>query len=319
MKTTFIGVGGIARNYRESLKKLERPVAAVCDIDGARAKQVADEESAKAYTDHRAMLAAEKPDVVFVCIPPGAHTSQVADAAKAGAALFVAKPIAVDLDLARRTRDAIEKAGVVNQVGYMARYSDMTEKAKAMAGDRRIAMGFGRFTCRMPSSHPWWGKFAISGGQMLEQSTHIFDYLRHFMGDVTHVQAFGIKGVSTGIADFEECTVCNLRFAGGGVGNVNSSCVAGSEDGFAAEFIGDDFYLKCIMDAKLRGRMGKEAIDFEGKERGYFRQVEHFVRAIDTNDRSLVRSDYNDALKTLAATVAANRSLQTGQVERVVN
>jgi predicted dehydrogenase len=154
---------------------------------------------------------------------------------------------------------------------------------------------------------------------MLEQSTHIFDYLRHFMGDVTHVQAFGIKGVSTGIADFEECTVCNLRFAGGGVGNVNSSCVAGSEDGFAAEFIGDDFYLKCIMDAKLRGRMGKEAIDFEGKERGYFRQVEHFVRAIDTNDRSLVRSDYNDALKTLAATVAANRSLQTGQVERVVN
>src|SRR5213082_2598144 len=105
MKLTFIGVGGIAGNYRRSLKRLEQPIAAVCDIDADRAGQVAAEESATAYTDHREMLAKERPHVVFVCIPPGAHTSQVADAARAGAALFVAKPVARDAETARRAQE----------------------------------------------------------------------------------------------------------------------------------------------------------------------------------------------------------------------
>jgi len=318
MKIAFVGVGGIARSYRESLKTLGKPVSAVCDIDPATAKRVAEEERARAYTDHREMLTEEKPEVVFVCIPPGAHTTQVIDAAELKAALFVAKPIALDLDLARRTRDAIAQAGAINQVGYMARYSDMTQKAREVVGDRGIAMAFGRFTCRMSPTHPWWGQFAMSGGQMLEQSTHIFDYLRYFVGDVAEVQAFGITGVSEGIADFEECTVCNLRFESGAVGNINSSCVSGTEDGFSAELVGDDLYVKCVMDTKLRARVGGEQVEFEGEERGYFRQVEHFLRAVETQDQSLVRSDYDDALRTLAVTVAANRSLRSGSVEKVV-
>src|SRR5258708_5856984 len=126
MKFAFIGAGGIAGNYRRSLKRLEQPIAAVCDIDVDRAMRIAAEESAAAYTDHREMLAKERPDAVFVCIPPGAHTSQVADAARAGAALFVAKPVALDAETARRTQEAIASAGVINQAGYMARYSDIT-------------------------------------------------------------------------------------------------------------------------------------------------------------------------------------------------
>ena len=94
-----------------------------------------------AYTDHTEMLQKEKLDVVFTCIPPGAHTTQVADAAAAGAALFVAKPVAQDLETAQHARDAITTAGVINQVGYMARYSDITAKAKALVGDRKLAHG----------------------------------------------------------------------------------------------------------------------------------------------------------------------------------
>ena len=318
MKIAFVGVGGIAGNYRESLKKLGRPIAAVCDIDEDRARQAAEEESATAYTDHAQMLAREEPDVVFICIPPGAQNTQVPDSAEAGAALFVAKPVAVDLGVALKARDAIASASVINQVGYMARYSDLTEKAKELVSGRGIAMGFGRFTCRMSPEHPWWGKFAVSGGQMLEQSTHVFDYVRYFMGEVSEVQAYGVRGVSGGIADFDECTVCNLRFASGAIGNINSSCVARSEDGFSAEFIGDDLYLKCVMDTKLRGAVEGEEIAYEGEERGYFRQVDHFLKAVETGDQGLVRSDYADAVETLAVTLAANRSLETGQLEQVV-
>ena len=132
MKITFIGVGGIAGNYRGSLNQLERPIAAVCDINAERVAAIAAEEDATAYTDHSEMLQKEKPDVVFTCIPPGAHTTQVADAAASGAALFVAKPVAQDLETARHARDAIAAAGVINQVGYMARYSDITGKSEGI-------------------------------------------------------------------------------------------------------------------------------------------------------------------------------------------
>ncbi|MYB94146.1 Gfo/Idh/MocA family oxidoreductase [Candidatus Poribacteria bacterium] len=317
MKIAFIGVGGIAGNYRRSLNQLERPIAAVCDINAERAAAIATEENAVAYTDHTEMLQKETPDVVFTCIPPGAHTTQVADAAASGAALFVAKPVAQDLETAERARDAIATAGVINQVGYMARYSDITAKAKALVGDRKLAMGFGRFLARMGATHPWWGKYEVSRGQMVEQTTHIFDLIRYFLGDVANVHAYGIKGVSEDIADFEECTVCNLQFESGAVGNITSTCVARAHDNFATELVGDDIYLKLTHDLGLRGQIGGEGIDYTGTEAGYFRQVEQFIKAVDANDQGLVLSPYADAAKSLAVTLAANRSLETGQVEQV--
>lgn len=317
MKIAFIGAGGIAGSYRGSLKKLNRAISAICDINAERAASVAKEENAKAYTDHAEMLSKENLDVVFICIPPGAHTTQVADAAKTGAAVFAAKPVALSLGTALRTRDVIEKSGVINQVGYMARHSDITAKAKELVRHHKLSMGLGRYLGR-GGVHPWWGKFAISGGQMLEQSTHVFDILRYFLGDVTKVQAFGVKGVSAiHIADWEECTVCDLYFASGAVGNVNSTCVAGASDGFAAELIGDDLYLKFLFDLRLSGTIAGQRVDYTGEESGYYRQVERFIKAVETKDQGSILSSYADAVKSLAATVAANRSLVTGQVESV--
>lgn len=317
MKIAFIGVGGIAGNYRRSLKQLECPIAAVCDINAERAETIATEENATAYTDHSEMLKKEKPDVVFTCIPPGAHTTQVADAAVAGAALFVAKPVAQDLETAQHANDAIDAAGVINQVGYMARYSDITAKTKELVGDRQLTMGIGRFLTRMGAGHPWWGKYDVSRGQMVEQTTHVFDLIRYFLGDAVSIHAYGIKGVSDGIADFEECTICNIKFESGAVGSITSTCVARAHEGFATEFVGDDLYLKLTHDSGLRGQIGDEGIDYTGTEAGYFRQVEQFVKAVDANDQGLVLSCYADAVKTLAVTLAANRSLETGQVEQI--
>ncbi len=318
LKIAFIGVGGIAGNYRRSLKQLQNPVAAICDIKADRAKAVADEENATSYTDHQEMIQKEKPDVVFTCIPPGAHTTQVADSAKSGAAVFVAKPVAQDLETALIARDAISSSEVINQVGYMARYSDITDKAKELVGDRKLTMGMGRFLARMGANHPWWGKYDVSRGQMVEQTTHVFDLIRFFLGDVEYVQAFGIKDVSDGIADFEECTVCNLKFKSGAVASITSTCAARAHDSFATELVGDDIYLKLTHDLGLRGQIGDEGIDYNGSEAGYFRQVEQFIKAVEANDQNLVRSSYADAVKTLAVTLAANRSLETGQIEKVV-
>ena len=72
--------------------------------------------------------------------------------------------------------------------------SDITAKAKELVGDRQLTMGIGRFLTRMGAGHPWWGKYEVSRGQMVEQTTHVFDLIRYFLGDVANVHAYGIKG-----------------------------------------------------------------------------------------------------------------------------
>jgi predicted dehydrogenase len=317
MQIAFVGVGGIAQNYLSSLEKLNRPVAAVCDINPQTAARVADELNCTGYTDHREMLAIETLDIVFVAIPPSAHDTQTIDAVAAGAHVFVAKPVAMDLGVARRTQQAIASSGCINQVGYMARYSDITERTKELVQGRDLGMGIGRFLTRMPPSHPWWGKAAVSAGQLVEQSTHVFDWLRYFLGEIEAVQAFGHDGPDDTIADFEDSTSVNLRFASGAVGSVVSTCSARVRDGFMTELCGRDLYLRLAMDTHLSGYIDQEEIDFLGEERGYFRQIECFLAAVEAQDQSLVRSSYADAVNSLAVTLAANRSLETGKVETV--
>ncbi len=317
MRIAFIGVGGIARRYLDSLSKLPRPVAAVCDIDEARAVEVAAAREAKPYTDYRKMLLDVEPETVFICMPPFAHDSQVIDCAQTGASLFVAKPVALDLDAARRMGEAIAKAGVINQTGYMARYSDITEKAKTLAAGHTLNMGLGRFICRMPPTHPWWGRKNLSGGQLVEQSTHPFDWLRHFLGEAEEVHAYGHRGGSEDIADFEDSSVCNVRFASGAVANVHSSSCTRALEMFTTELTGPDFYLKARMDTHLEGKIDGETFSFSGEETGYHRQISEFMKAVEDQDQTRVRSDYENAVRNLALSLAANASLSSGRPEKV--
>src|SRR4051794_39721503 len=68
LKACFIGAGGHSyRNIYPSLRYAPVDLAAVCDVDGGRAAQYARLFGAgRSYTDHREMLAAEKPEVVFI-------------------------------------------------------------------------------------------------------------------------------------------------------------------------------------------------------------------------------------------------------------
>jgi predicted dehydrogenase len=317
LRIGFIGAGLIAGNYIDSLKRLGRSVACICDTDALRAEQVAAELGCPAYDDHAVMLGRNTLDVVFVATPPSARLRPVSDAVRAGAAVFVAKPVALDLDTARRTLDAISKAGVINQVGYMARYSDITEKARQLTGDRPLALGAGHFLHRLREHH-WWGKREATGGQMVEQSTHLFDLLRYFLGEIVEVHAYGYTGLPGSYADFEDCSVCNLRFANSAIGHVTSTCRADGIDCFTAEFMGREIYVRLSMDHSLQARIAEERVEYNGEESGYFRQIEEFLKAVGQNDQDLVRSSYQDGAKTLAATIAANRSLITARPEQVI-
>jgi len=132
---------------------------------------------------------------------------------------------------------------------------------------------------------------------------------------VEEVQAFGKKDIY--FADFEECTTCNMKFKSGAVGNVTSTCVANAPAGFATELVGNDVYLKLTHDTKLQGNIDGNAIDYDGTESGYYRQVEQFIKAVQADQQESIKTDYADAVKSMAVTLAANKSMETGKIEKV--
>lgn len=314
MKIGFIGAGGIAANYLATLKSADDvEIVAICDIDGDQAAAVAEPFQARVYRDHREMLTHEQFDAVFITIPPYAHTNQVELAARNGCAIFVAKPVALDLEVAVRTAQVISQRGVINAVGYMWRYASIVDRAQELLRGRAIGLVIGEVLVPAPQAS-WWRRRELSGGQVVEQTTHLFDLARYFVGEAQTVSGWGSRRMIPDRVDFEDATVVNLKFADEVVGSITSSCAA--PDGrFTLELVARDARLRLEFNRRLTGRIDDTVIDEVGAESGYERQIHAFLEAVRTKDQRLIRSSYRNAVATLALTLAAERSILTGRWE----
>ena len=180
VKLGFIGTGGMAsahmRNIKENFDDAE--FCAMCDISEDRAKQRAEEFGGNAYTDYRVMYDKEDLDAVYICTPPFAHGEQERIACEQGIAMFIEKPIHSELEPAIIINEDIQRSGVITSVGYHWRYGGNAQNAKAMLeAEPQILGALGYWIGGLPGT-PWWRVRAQSGGQHVEQTTHIFDLAR---------------------------------------------------------------------------------------------------------------------------------------------
>lgn len=320
MNIGFIGVGGIAGNYLNSLDKIEGvSVTAICEINESRAQAIAQPRGARIYSDHKVMIEKEELEAIFIAIPPFAHSDQEITAAQKGINLFCAKPVAIDLETALKAQEAIKKAGIINNVGYMWRYSDLTSKADEIISGKKIglALGYALVGVAGGPTH-WWREKAKSGGQILEQATHIYDLTRYFCGDVIELHALGGRELIPDRVDFEDVTTVNLKFASGAIGNVSSTSAVKGGGRYAIELIGKDWHLNLqYAQNSLSGIVDGERFEFKATESGYYKQVEVFIEAVRAKNQALLKSSFADGVKSLALTIAANKALQSGKVESV--
>lgn len=326
VRVAFIGTGGIAGNYLRTLAAehaaARATVVASCDLVAERAAEAARPFGARVHTDWRRCLEAERYDAVFVCVPPFAHAGQEELALERGAHVFVAKPVALDLDYARRVLAAARRGGLLASSGYMWRYSDLDAQVRALLAGRPLGLVLGTYIHGLPGT-PWWRVKAQSGGQMVEQTTHIFDLARAFAGEIEAVACLGARALLGDVPglDVEDASVCNLRFASGAVGNIASCCAAERGGRADLELVARDCLIRYRcghgFHAWVDGReqQGREAVDPFGE------LVRSFLQAVRGGDGAGLRSPYADAAQTLAVTLAAERSLARGgtleAVERV--
>lgn len=316
-KIGFIGSGGIARAHHSYLATRDDvELTAFCDVDEARAKSVAAEYGARAYTEFGKMLESESLDAVFICTPPFAHGDVEAACIDAGLPMFIEKPLATNMATARTIDAAINAKGLISCVGYHWRYQGATAKARELLAGQRIAFIEGVWYGGMPGVY-WWRQMALSGGQMVEQCTHIVDLARHLVGEIATVAACGARTIMAEKVekyDVWDSQLSVVQFADGVVGQLSTSNVLS-----VAGRAGLTIYCP-EMKLDVTGGLsvitpGQQATysDLPGWRNPNNAEDDAFIKAVQTGDRSGILSDYGDALRTLAVTLAINKSCEMGQ------
>jgi predicted dehydrogenase len=224
----FLGAGLIATYHSKSLRVsgVDARWAGVFDPDGARSERFAAASGAAVCASEDEVL--DGCDAVYVCTWTAEHPRLVAAAAERGLAVFCEKPLAVDLAGADAMVEAVERAGVVNQVGLVLRHSPAFGLLNALAADpacgRPMNIVF-RDDQYLPVQglydSTWRGDVAkAGGGTLLEHSIHDLDLLEWLLGPVTSVAARSASFHE--IAGIEDSVTVLLTFAGGAVGSLTS-------------------------------------------------------------------------------------------------
>ena len=309
----FIGAGKMATTLASKLARIDRAnVVAVCDLDEDVAGQLAEPWGAAVYADHLQMYAAEDLDAVVVAIPPFALDDQVRTAAERGIDVFVEKPVALHPEKARENETIVEEAGIVTGTGYVFRYDEITDRATELLDGRPIGMIDAHYWGGLPAS-AWGCEFEKSGGQILTRSTHAFDLVRFFGGDVAQVSATGTTRIGIEAVDFEDAVTTTMRHENS-VASCVSSTITSPTKRADVNLHGRDFHLELdYSNQRITGVIDDESIAFEQKTDRYGREMEYFVAAVAARDRSRVRSDYADGARTVELNWAVIDSAREGR------
>lgn len=200
----LIGCGHIgrfhSRNIRGALRSELVPgeYAAVCDRLVDRAESFAGITGARLVSGEPAeVFAMPGVNTVYICTETAEHPALVREAAARGLNVFCEKPLAKTLGEVESMVEAVERAGVVNQVGLVLRYSPVYTVLKDLMADPALGPFLTAhlrddqfFPIRGQYASTWRGDFErAGGGTLLEHSIHDVDLFRWLFGDIAAVRA----------------------------------------------------------------------------------------------------------------------------------
>ncbi len=182
-----VGAGGIAQPHLQAWRDLGHP-ALVFSTDG-QAPAVAARHGARACGSLAELI--DRCEIVDVCAPTFVHESIVLAAVAAGRQVVCEKPLALSHSGAALMIEAAAAAGVQIYPGQVVRFFPAYAAARAAVVAGRI----GRPSVLRLSRRgawpvaPWFSDPELSGGLLVDQMIHDFDFARWTAGEVVSVYA----------------------------------------------------------------------------------------------------------------------------------
>jgi len=320
LKLGFIGTGGIAQHHVKNLVQMQGvELAAFYDVDPERAGKAASEHAgAKAYAHLDDMLDGSRLDGVYVCVPPMAHGAAEEKLIERGIPFLVEKPLGIDRELPRAIGEKIKAKKLTTSVGFHWRYNESAALAKKLLAETTPGMALGYWMGGMPMV-PWWRVMSGSGGQFVEQTTHIVDLLRYVCGEVREVYAaYALQAMDKKVegTDVPDVGTVALKLANGMIATISNTCMMPIGHRVGLDVYTSNGVLELRSDA-LTELTAQGSKAHPNVANPYFVEDEAFLHALRTGDSSRILSDYEDALKTHEVTIAANESAASGKAVRL--
>jgi predicted dehydrogenase len=319
----ILGVGEMGRRHADNLRRLvpEARLVAIADVAGDRAKQVADElEVENSFTSLDAMLQHKDVESVLIATPDKFHAPSVLAAAAAGKNILCEKPLATTLADAHSALDAVQRAGVHLQVGFMRRYDPAYVSAfkKIQAGEIGTpvifkSLGRDKDECPLTAYET-----NVNGMMFYTNTIHDFDLARWLMQDeVTEVSSYATTATRPEVAKFGDIVagVVNLKFAQGAIGSVESYAQAVYGYDVRTEIVGTkgSLFIGSLHQTPvtlLTAKGSNEILADHFLTRfadAYLAEVRDFARHMLHDEAPAVTGQ--DGLKALEIAVAAEASL----------
>lgn len=313
VRVGFVGAGGIAsRHIGNCLGFDDVDVVAVADPARERAQEQAVRSRATVYTTHEEMLDKEQLDALYICVPPFAHGEVELATIAQRLPFFVEKPLATTWTTAKTIADGVAANNLITAVGYHWRYLDTTEEVQELLSNKPVRLALGYWLDSTPPP-AWWSRQEQSGGQMVEQTTHIFDLARVLVGDVTKVYAAGARLDRSAYPNADVCdvSVATLHFASGALGTMASTCLLNWPHRIALHLFCEGLAIELTeFEVMVDVGQGRPVRRAEGDP--FIREDRAFIDAVQGKPNR-IRAPYYEALQTFQLTLTANQSAQEGR------
>ncbi len=306
LRVAVIGAGFWGRNHARNLNELnETRLVAVCDKDEARAKAVAELFGVETYTDSREMLNRKDVEAVTVCTWSTNLATETMKALKAGKHVLVEKPMANNVQEARKIVDLAKEKHLHLMVGFLMRFIPGVKRIKEAADKGEIGT-LVYATARRVSE---WPERIGDVGVVKDLAIHDIDITRYLFGD-DPVEVYAKAG-SLRHKQFEDHAQILLTFKGGKTAFIEANwltpykirklIVTGSKAIMTLDYITQEITLETSGQTVAPRYEVKEPLRLE---------LKHFANSI-LNDKEPVITGV-DGLKAVQIAEAALKSAQKG-------
>ncbi|MCR4594947.1 MAG: Gfo/Idh/MocA family oxidoreductase, partial [Clostridiales bacterium] len=139
MKVAIIGCGNIAKTHLSVLSGMDNiTISAFVDICEDKAKALAEEYGAGAYSDYVTMLDELRPDSVHICTPHYLHKEMSVNCLKRGIHVLCEKPAVVSYEELGTLRSAQDNSSAYFGVCLQNRYNESVKKALEIIKDSTL-------------------------------------------------------------------------------------------------------------------------------------------------------------------------------------
>lgn len=230
LRVAVVG-GGVGKQHIEAFQQLPEQweVLAVCDIDAARARELATTYAIpRVATDIAHLCRMDDLDVIDICTPPHLHFEQIQQVLESGKHAVCEKPLVGSLrEVDELIRIEAESRGRMMPI-FQYRFGHGLQKLKFLV-DRGLA-GTAYLTTVETSwrrraayyAVPWRGKWETElGGTLLSHASHTHDMLSYILGPIKSVFARTTTRVNP--IEVEDCASISLEMADGSLASLSAT------------------------------------------------------------------------------------------------